>query len=112
MDPAPGDKAKPMTKAKYDYEQLVQECKATNSSLSTLNKCIHALATDGVKHVPYRESTLTKVLQDCLGGEAKLVLIATIAGTQTNRAETLSTLANMEQAKKIANHKNKIAKNG
>ena len=110
QDPAPGDKMRPMSRAKDNYEQLMKECRATNSSLSTLNKCIDALAKDGIKHVPYRESMLTKVLQESLGGDAKLVVIGTIASTQTNRYETLMTLRNMSQAKNITNHKNEIAR--
>ena len=53
---------------------------------------VTALTTAGVKHVPYRDSKLTRLLQDCLGGNCKTTLIATITPVATCYAETLNTL--------------------
>lgn len=47
---------------------------------------------DGSSHVPYRESKLTRLLQDSLGGRTKTLLIATVSPAKANLEETLSTL--------------------
>ena len=90
-----------------------QETKATNKSLFVLNKCIKALSTKPVHgkvpYIPYRESMLTTVLQESLGGDAKLVLISTVAPTASHYFETDSTLRFSAIAKDIAKHKNTIA---
>lgn len=81
---------------------------ATNKSLSVLNKCIVALGDKRAHHIPYRESTLTKVLQDSLGGSSKLMLIATICPSESHYSETLSTLRYASVAKNMAVGKNSI----
>ena len=62
-----------------------------NQSLTTLGKVITALY-EGSKHVPYRESALTKVLCNSLGGNSKTALIVNCSPSSFNAAETLSTL--------------------
>ena len=63
-----------------------------NQSLSTLGNVIAALV-DGQKfHVPYRNSKLTRLLQDSLGGNSKTVMIANIGPADYNSDETLNTL--------------------
>jgi hypothetical protein len=54
--------------------------------------------------VPYRDSVLTKVLKNALGGNSKTVMICAISPSSDNYEETLSTLKYADQAKKIKNH--------
>lgn len=53
---------------------------------------VTALTTAGVKHVPYRDSKLTRLLQDCLGGNCKTTLVATITPVASCYTESLNTL--------------------
>jgi len=62
-----------------------------NKSLLTLGRVITAL-TEGSIHIPYRESKLTRLLQESLGGKTKTCIIATISPASGNLEETLSTL--------------------
>lgn len=71
-------------------------------SLSTLGHVISALV-DG-KFVPYRNSKLTRLLQDSLGGNAKTVMIANVGPADYNSEETLTTLRYASRAKNIENH--------
>ncbi|KAH6927203.1 hypothetical protein HPB50_000835 [Hyalomma asiaticum] len=73
-----------------------------NQSLLTLGRVITALV-DKAPHVPYRESKLTRLLQDSLGGRTKTSIIATISPDMTNLEETLSTLDYAHRAKNITN---------
>ncbi len=69
------------------------EAKSINTSLSALGNVIAALAEQpAAGHVPYRDSKLTKILHDSLGGTASTALIATVGPSRSNYAETLSTL--------------------
>lgn len=70
----------------------LEEAKSINTSLSALGNVIAALAEANVGHVPYRDSKLTKILHDSLGGTASTALVAAIGPAQSNYAETLSTL--------------------
>lgn len=54
-------------------------------------------------HIPYRDSKLTRILQDSLGGNAKTVMIANISKASSSYQETLSTLRYADQAKNIKN---------
>ena len=56
--------------------KVLEEAKTINKSLSALGNVIKALV-DGKDHVPYRDSKLTRILQDSLGGNSKTVLIVT-----------------------------------
>jgi kinesin family protein 5 len=84
-----------VAKTNVTAKQL-DEAKDINKSLSCLGKCIHALAeasTKGQKiHVPFRESQLTRILQESLGGNTKTALIITCSPAVYNAEETLSTL--------------------
>ncbi|KAF8570425.1 hypothetical protein P879_03450, partial [Paragonimus westermani] len=73
-----------------------------NRSLSALGNVISALA-DGKKVVPYRDSVLTKLLQNALGGNSKTIMIAAISPADINYHETLSTLRYADRAKRIKN---------
>ncbi|KAI5917298.1 P-loop containing nucleoside triphosphate hydrolase protein [Camillea tinctor] len=73
-----------------------------NKSLLTLGRVINALV-DHSPHIPYRESKLTRLLQDSLGGRTKTCIIATISPSRVNLEETISTLDYAFRAKNIRN---------
>ncbi|EFQ25620.1 kinesin motor domain-containing protein [Colletotrichum graminicola] len=73
-----------------------------NKSLLTLGRVINALV-DKSQHIPYRESKLTRLLQDSLGGQTKTCIIATISPAKSNLEETISTLDYAFRAKNIRN---------
>ncbi|KAG6010474.1 hypothetical protein E4U21_006476 [Claviceps maximensis] len=73
-----------------------------NKSLLTLGRVINALV-DRNSHIPYRESKLTRLLQDSLGGRTKTCIIATISPAKANLEETISTLDYAFRAKNIKN---------
>ncbi|KAL9625579.1 MAG: hypothetical protein Q9160_000292 [Pyrenula sp. 1 TL-2023] len=73
-----------------------------NKSLLTLGRVINALV-DKSSHIPYRESKLTRLLQDSLGGQTKTCIIATISPAKSNLEETISTLDYAFRAKNIRN---------
>jgi kinesin family protein 3/17 len=74
-----------------------------NYELMILGNCIAALTDKSVKHVPYRDSKLTMLLRDSLGGNAKTIMIAALGPADYNFQETMSTLRYAERAKKIEN---------
>lgn len=73
-----------------------------NKSLLTLGRVINALV-DKSSHIPYRESKLTRLLQDSLGGRTKTCIIATLSPAKSNLEETISTLDYAFRAKNIRN---------
>ncbi|XP_057403814.1 kinesin-like protein KIF13B isoform X2 [Balaenoptera acutorostrata] len=80
-----------------------------NKSLTTLGLVISALADQGAgknknKFVPYRDSVLTWLLKDSLGGNSKTAMVATVSPAADNYDETLSTLRYADRAKNIVNH--------
>ncbi|CAN6608626.1 kinesin-like protein Kip1p [Trichomonascus vanleenenianus] len=79
-----------------------REAGMINQSLLTLGRVINALV-DRSSHIPYRESKLTRLLQDSLGGHTKTCIIATISPALVNIEETLSTLEYASRAKNIKN---------
>ncbi|KAF9464724.1 kinesin 2 [Collybia nuda] len=79
-----------------------REAGMINQSLLTLGRVINALV-DKAQHIPYRESKLTRLLQDSLGGRTKTCIIATISPARSNMEETLSTLDYAIRAKSIRN---------
>jgi kinesin family protein 5 len=84
--------------------QQLEELKKINKSLSTLGNVINALTDGKSTHVPYRDSKLTRVLQECLGGNAKTALLIACSPSAYNEVESLSTLRFGKRAKKIALH--------
>lgn len=74
-----------------------------NLSLSTLGLVIKSLVDAKSKHIPYRDSQLTRLLQDSLGGNTKTVMIANVGPSGYNYDETLSTLKYANSAKNIKN---------
>jgi len=73
-----------------------------NKSLLTLGRVINALV-DRTQHIPYRESKLTRLLQDSLGGKTKTCIIATISPASLCLDETINTLEYAYRAKNIRN---------
>jgi hypothetical protein len=78
----------------------ISELTNINSSLTTLGKVIAGLAS-GQKHIPYRESKLTRLLQDSLGVNTRTILIATVSPTLGCVEETLSTLKFADRARQV-----------
>lgn len=81
----------------------LDEAKAINVSLSALGNVIKALVDGTTAHIPYRDSKLTRLLQDSLGGNTKTVMIAALSPANYNYDETLSTLRYADRAKSIKN---------
>jgi kinesin family protein 11 len=79
-----------------------REAGMINQSLLTLGRVINALVEKS-SHVPYRESKLTRLLQESLGGRTKTCIIATVSPERHNLEETLSTLDYALRAKSIRN---------
>ena len=77
-----------------------------NSSLLALGKVIHVLShsPDGQStHVPYRDSKLTRLLQNAFGGNGKTALICTVSNAEADFRESLSTLEFGNRASRISN---------
>ncbi|KAI8929336.1 P-loop containing nucleoside triphosphate hydrolase protein [Entophlyctis helioformis] len=81
----------------------LKEATKINLSLSALGNCISALVDGKSSHIPYRDSKLTRLLQDSLGGNAKTLMIATLSPASYNYEETISTLRYANRAKSIKN---------
>jgi kinesin family protein 11 len=79
-----------------------REAGMINQSLLTLGRVINALVEKS-SHVPYRESKLTRLLQESLGGRTKTCIIATVSSERNDMDETLSTLDYALRAKSIRN---------
>ncbi|KXS09168.1 kinesin-domain-containing protein [Gonapodya prolifera JEL478] len=81
----------------------LKEASKINLSLSALGNCISALVDGKSTHVPYRDSKLTRLLQDSLGGNSRTLMLATLSPASFNYDETLSTLRYANRAKNIKN---------
>ncbi|KRZ60336.1 Kinesin-like protein KIF13A [Trichinella nativa] len=91
--------------------ERLKEGSNINKSLTTLGLVISALAETSrskksikTKFVPYRDSVLTWLLKDCLGGNSRTVMIATVSPSSDSYEETMSTLRFADRAKRIVNH--------
>lgn len=76
------------------------EATSINSSLTYLRKVIQALAA-GNAHIPYRESKLTRILQESLGGNSLTSIIVTCSTDYSNLDDTISTLRFGDSSQKI-----------
>lgn len=81
--------------------QTLEEAKKINQSLSALGNCIAALVDSSRTHVPYRDSKLTRILQESLGGNTKTTLMVCASPHEYNAEETVSTLRFGQRAKSI-----------
>ncbi|XP_018422283.1 PREDICTED: kinesin heavy chain isoform X1 [Nanorana parkeri] len=82
---------------------VLDEAKNINKSLSALGNVISALAEGTKSHVPYRDSKMTRILQDSLGGNCRTTIIICCSPSIFNEAETKSTLMFGQRAKTIKN---------
>ncbi|KAI6073824.1 Kinesin-like protein KIF17 isoform X1 [Aix galericulata] len=83
--------------------ERLKEATKINLSLSALGNVISALVDGRCKHIPYRDSKLTRLLQDSLGGNTKTLMIACLSPADNNYDESLSTLRYANRAKNIKN---------
>jgi kinesin family protein 5 len=83
--------------------ETLEEAKKINQSLSALGNVINALTQTNRPHVPYRDSKLTFILRESLGGNCKTTLMITASSHLYNLEETISTLKFGQRAKSIKN---------
>ncbi|XP_037708099.1 osmotic avoidance abnormal protein 3 isoform X3 [Drosophila subpulchrella] len=81
----------------------LKEASKINLSLSALGNVISSLVDGKAKHVPFRDSKLTRLLQDSLGGNTKTLMISCISPSDISYDETISTLRYASRAKNISN---------
>lgn len=81
---------------------MIEEAKFINLSLTSLGKCINALAENS-SHVPTRDSKLTRILRDSFGGTARTSLVVTIGPSARHYSETSSTIMFGQRAMKVVN---------
>uniref|UniRef100_A0A183BVI0 Kinesin-like protein n=1 Tax=Globodera pallida TaxID=36090 RepID=A0A183BVI0_GLOPA len=82
---------------------VLEEAKNINKSLSALGNVISALAEGTKSHVPYRDSKLTRILQESLGGNSRTTIVICCSPASYNEGETKSTLLFGQRAKTIKN---------
>eukprot|EP00929_Paragymnodinium_shiwhaense_P013683 TRINITY_DN121529_c0_g1_i1.p1 TRINITY_DN121529_c0_g1~~TRINITY_DN121529_c0_g1_i1.p1 ORF type:complete len:1116 (+),score=193.78 TRINITY_DN121529_c0_g1_i1:86-3433(+) len=83
--------------------QMLEEAKKINASLSALSNVIDALA-EKRPHVPYRDSRLTRLLENSLGGDCRTTLLVTCSPCARQGPETISSLRFAARAKKVCNY--------
>lgn len=83
--------------------KLLDEANMINKSLTNLGKVINMLTDNKGMLPPYRDSKLTRILQESLGGNSKTSLIITCSPAKYNLEETLSTLRFGARAKRVKN---------
>lgn len=81
----------------------LKEASKINLSLSALGNVISALVDEKCQHIPYRDSKLTRLLQDSLGGNSKTLMVANVGPASYNYDESLTTLRYANRAKNIQN---------
>ena len=86
-----------------DRRSESKQVKRIDMSLTGLANVMKALVDDKSSHIPYRDSKLTRLLQDALGGNAHTVMLANVAPTVDNLGATLRTLRHARMAKNIKN---------
>lgn len=82
---------------------VLDEAKNINKSLSALGNVISALADGNKSHIPYRDSKLTRILQESLGGNARTTIVICCSPASFNESETKSTLDFGRRAKTVKN---------
>ena len=87
--------------------QRLKEAQKINQSLTTLGMVIMSLTTPGCKHIPFRNSKLTLILKDSLGGSSKTTLLCTASRLKRHSEESIQTLYFASRAKTIKNNAKK-----
>ena len=87
--------------------QRLKEAQKINQSLTTLGMVIMSLTTPGCKHIPFRNSKLTLILKDSLGGSSKTTLLCTASRLKRHCEESIQTLYFASRAKTIKNNAKK-----
>lgn len=91
------------TKKTGSQGQQLLEAQFINKSLSFLEQVVVALSEKNRDHIPYRQSKLTSILKDSIGGNSKTIMIANIWPEQDHLEETISTLKFASRMMKVAN---------
>ena len=91
-----------VSKTKVSGTRL-DEAKNINLALLALGNCIQALTEGRTRYIPFRDSKLTRLLEDSLGGNSKTSLVVTIGPAITNYQESVSSLLFGSRAMKIQN---------
>ena len=99
-DPVTGERAMDST--------IRRESMYINKSLTYLEQCVVALTTKGRSHIPYRQTKLTNVLKDSLGGNSNTLMVACVYGEANHMEETLSTLRLAQRMMKVENKSEEI----
>ena len=85
----------------YVKTKHLRELTSINTSLSCLGNVIAALTNKNRTHIPYRDSKLTRLLQDSLGGNTRTILLACVAPSELHTSETVNTLHFADRAKGV-----------
>lgn len=88
-------------------DHKLKEANSINKSLSALGDVISALSAE-LPHVPYRNSKLTQIMQDSLGGNAKTLMIVNVSPSEYNLDETLTSLIYATRVKAITNNAQRV----
>lgn len=106
VDLAGSERVKNLNASTVTPSDRLEEAKMINSSLSAFGKVILALtsAAGAGGHVPYRDSKLTRILQNSLGGNCKTSLITTVSPSSGAYLETIASLKFSYRAKDVENH--------
>ena len=86
--------------------KTLNEAKGINKSLSILGVVVNQL-TSGAKHINYRDSLLTRIMSDSIGGSAKTLMICNVSPSSYSHSETLNTLSFAQRMKEVKNKKAK-----
>jgi len=84
-------------------DTLKKESMCINQSLTYLEQCVVALSRKGTAHVPYRQTKLTNVLKDSLGGNCNTLMFSCIWGESAHLEETISTLRLAQRMMRVQN---------
>ena len=98
VDLAGSEKWNTWTQMKKKHQKELTEI---NTSLSALGICIQRLTEAGHQHVPYRDSVLTRLLEDSLGGNTMTCVIATVSPTVLSAENSMSTLQFADRARQV-----------
>ena len=102
------DREDPITGERTLDSTIRRESMYINKSLTYLEQCVVALTTKGRTHIPYRQTKLTNVLKDSLGGNSNTLMVACVYGEATHMEETLSTLRLAQRMMKVENKSEEI----